>query len=44
MRQRKHDQSPEIVNDIFTGNNTGVEFRKNRDFMIPSVNTVFHGI
>ena len=43
MRQRKHDQSPEIVNDIFTGN-TGVEFRKNRDFMIPSVNTVFHGI
>ena len=43
MRQRKRDQSPEIVNDIFTGN-TGVEFRKNRDFMIPSVNTVFHGI
>ena len=41
--QMKHGQSHEVVTDNFTQTTKESNFRQNRDFRIPSVNTVYHG-
>ena len=43
MLQVKHDQSREIVTDIFTKATQEKNFKRNQEFRIPSVNTVCHG-
>ena len=43
MLQVKHDQSREIVTDIFTQTTQEKNFKKNQEFRIPSVNTICHG-
>ena len=43
MVKIKHGYSHEIVTDIFTQETQEWNFRKNRDFRIPSVNILFHG-
>ena len=42
MLQLKQGQSQEIVTDVFTETTQEKNFRKNREFRIPSVNTLYH--
>ena len=43
MLQINHGQSPKVFSDIFPQITRQYKSRRNRDFNIPSVNTVYHG-
>ena len=43
MFQIKHEQSPEIVSDIFTQTTQHYNFKQTRDFGIRPVKSVYHG-
>ena len=43
MFQIKHEQSPEIVSDIFAQTTQRYNFSQNRDFRIRSVKSFYHG-
>ena len=42
--QIKHDQSREIVTNIFTQTTEQYNCKQDRDFRIRSINTVYHGL